>query len=438
MANVLHDVQREIPPAEGRLGVLFPGVGAVATTVIAGVDALRSGRTKPFGSMTQMGRLSAAIDPRRRMIRDLVPLAQLDDLVFGGWDIYRGTAYQAAADAKVLTDRDLEAGREALESVEVMPAVFNSNYVAALNGPNVKSGRHHKDLAEQLQRDIEGFRAKQRCSRVVMVWTASTERHHAPAKVHADLDRFEAGMAANDPAISPSMIYAYAAIKSRVPYVNGAPNLALEIPALRELANELKVPVAGKDFKTGQTLLKTVIAPALKARLLGLEGWFSTNILGNRDGEVLADPAAHRTKEESKLSVIDSILEPELYPELYGNYHHAVRINYYPPRGDNKESWDNVDIFGWLGYSMQLKIDFLCRDSILAAPVVLDLALLSDLAGRAGWRGIQDWLGFYFKAPHSENGGAPEHDLFAQLARLEQAVLALHRGERTLAAAVSA
>jgi len=410
-----------IAPAQGKLGVLLPGLGAVSTTFIAGVASVRRGLAEPIGSLTQMGtiRLGKRTENRVPYVRDFVPLAGLGDLVFGGWDIFPEDTYQAALHAGVLEKPLLESVRDELEAVRPMPAVFDRNYVRKLDGPNVKKGRTKMDLAEQLMRDIEDFKKKHGLARLVMVWCGSTEIYIQPGPVHASLAAFEKGLQNNDPEIAPSMIYAYAAIKSRVPYANGAPNLGVDTPALQELAREMRVPIAGKDFKTGQTLMKTMIAPGLKARLLGLHGWYSTNILGNRDGEVLDDPDSFKSKEVSKLSVLESILQPDKNPKLYGDIHHVVRINYYPPRGDNKEGWDNIDIFGWLGYPMQIKVNFLCRDSILAAPIVLDLALFMDLAGRATQSGIQEWLSFYFKSPMTPPGLYPEHDLFIQQAKLK-------------------
>jgi myo-inositol-1-phosphate synthase len=405
----------------GRLGVLLPGLGAVATTFVAGVLNIRRGLAKPIGSLTQMGtiRLGKRTEGRSPLIRDFVPLAGLDDLVFGGWDIFEDNVYEAAKHAAVLQPEHLEPIKEELQAIKPMKAVFDRNYVRRLEGSYVKSGAHKMDLAEQLRADIRRFKQEKGADRLVMIWCGSTEIYIQSGEVHATLDAFEQGLRDNHPDIAPSMIYAYAALMERVPFANGAPNLTVDIPALTELAQRAEVAVAGKDFKTGQTLIKTIMAPGLKARLLGLEGWFSTNILGNRDGEVLDDPYSFRTKEESKLGVLDYILQPHLYPDLYQDFYHKVRINYYPPRGDNKEGWDNIDIFGWLGYPMQIKIDFLCRDSILAAPIVLDLALFMDLAQRAGMRGIQEWLSFYFKSPMCAPELYPEHDLFIQLIKLK-------------------
>lgn len=420
----------QIAPAAGKLGVLLPGVGAVATTFIAGVEVVRRGLGRPFGSLTQMAtiRLGKRTEGRSPAIKDFVPLADLADLVFGGWDIFEDNGYEAALKAGVLDRSLLEQVRPALEAIQPMKAVFDPNFVRRLNGPNVKKARSKMELAEMLIDDIEQFRRSRGASRLVMIWCGSTEVYQQPGQVHQSLARFEQGLASSDPEIAPSQIYAYAALKCGAPFANGAPNLTVEIPALVELARSRNVPIAGKDFKTGQTFMKTLVAPGLKARMLGLTGWFSTNILGNRDGEVLDDPASFKTKEESKLSVLHTILQPELYPELYGNFYHSVRINYYPPRGDAKEGWDNIDIFGWLGYPMQIKIDFLCRDSILAAPLVLDLALFLDLAQRAGMRGIQEWLSFYFKSPMTAPGLYPEHDIFIQLMKLKN-TLRWMRGE---------
>jgi len=420
----------EITPASGRLGVLTPGMGAVATTFVAGVRAVLKGLGQPIGSLTQMGtiRLGKRTDNRVPMISDFVPLASMGDLVFGGWDIFEDNMYEAACTAKVLDERLLEAIRPDLENIRPMAAVFDRNYVKRLKGTHVKKGSHRMDLAEQLRDDIRRFKAANDLSRLVMIWCGSTEIYIEPSPVHRDLDTFEAGLKNDDPAIAPSMLYAYAALKEGVPYANGAPNLTVDIPALQQLAKKNAVPICGKDFKTGQTLMKTILAPGFKARMLGISGWFSTNILGNRDGEVLDDPESFKSKEVSKLGVLDYILQPKLYPDLYRDFYHKVRINYYPPRGDNKEGWDNIDIFGWLGYPMQVKVDFLCRDSILAAPLVLDLALFMDLAARAGMSGIQEWLSFYFKTPMVAPGLYPEHDLFIQLKKLKN-TLRYMRGE---------
>jgi len=412
---------RPIAPAQGRLAVLVPGLGAVATTLIAGVEAVRRGLAKPIGSLTQMAtvRLGKRTEKRSPPIKDLVPLAALDDLRFGAWDVFPDDAYASACHAQVLEQDLVDRLREPLQAVKPMAAVFSPEYVRRLDGPNVKKAPTKRDLGEALREDIRRFMRENGCARGVMVWCASTEVFLEPSAVHADLARFEAGMAANDPAIAPSMIYAWAALKEGIPFANGAPNLTVDIPALQELAGKQGVAIAGKDFKTGQTLMKTVLAPMLKARMLGLEGWFSTNILGNRDGEVLEDPGSFKTKEVSKLSVLEHILQPDLYPDLYGQIEHRVQINYYRPRGDNKEGWDAIDIVGWLGYPMQIKVNFLCRDSILAAPVALDVALFLDLAQRAGLSGIQEWLSFYFKSPMVGAGLYPEHDLFIQLTKLK-------------------
>ena len=411
----------QVAPANGKLGVLLVGLGAVSTTFVAGVEAIKKGLAQPIGSLTQMAaiRLGKRTDNRVPKIKDFVPLADLNDLVFGAWDIFNDSALEAARHAGVLDKDLLTQIAEPMESLKPMPAVFERNYVKRLQGDNIKTGKNKMELAEALMQDIADFKQKNDCARLVMIWAASTEIFLEQTAVHQSLASFERGLYDNDAAISPSMIYAYAALKSNVPFANGAPNLTVDIPALVELANKNRVPVCGKDFKTGQTFMKTLIAPGLKSRMLGLEGWYSTNILGNRDGEVLDDPENFKTKEESKLSVLEHILQPEIYPELYKDFAHVVRINYYPPRGDNKEGWDNIDIFGWLGYKMQIKIDFLCRDSILAAPLVLDLALFMDLAQRAGMRGVQEWLSFYFKAPQTAPELYPEHDIFIQLMKLK-------------------
>ena len=406
---------------EGKLGVLIPGLGSVATTMIAGVEAVKKGLAVPVGSLTQMGhiRLGKRTENRYPLIKDLAPLAELGDIVFGGWDIYEDNVYQAAMTAKVLEPAILEKVRPELERVKPMTAVFDKEYVRNLDGTNVKKGATKAGLAEQLMDDIQRFKKENGCDRVVMVWCGSTEKYIERAPVHATIEAFEEGLRNNDPLISPSLIYAYAAIKCGVPFANGAPNLSCDIPALVDLAIMNNVAIAGKDFKTGQTLMKTILAPGLEARSLGVRGWFSTNILGNRDGLVLDDPDNFKTKEVSKLSVLEQVLKPEQNPELYGDLYHKVRINYYPPHGDNKESWDNIDIFGWMGYPMQIKVNFLCRDSILAAPIVLDLALFLDLAQRAEMSGIQEWLSFYFKSPQTAPGLPPEHDLFKQLIKLQ-------------------
>jgi myo-inositol-1-phosphate synthase len=411
----------QIAPARGKLGVLLVGLGAVSTTTIAGVYAIRKGLAPPIGSLTQMGtiRLGKRTESRTPRIKDFVPLASLDDIVFGGWDIFEADCYSAARTAGVLDVSQLEQVRGELEAVKPMPAVFDQRYVKRLDGPNVKKGKNKRDLAEQVVADIRAFKQKHGCDRLVMVWCGSTEVYLTESPAHASIAAFEAALESSDESIPSSMVYAYAAIKEGIPYANAAPNLSADIPALVELAQRTRSPIAGKDLKTGQTLMKTIIAPGLKARLLGVEGWYSTNILGNRDGEVLDDPDSFKTKEESKKSVLDYILQPHLYPDLYRNIHHVVRINYYPPRGDNKEGWDNIDLVGWLGYPMQLKINFLCRDSILAAPIVLDVALFLDLAKRAGMAGIQEWLSFYFKSPQHAPELYPEHDVFIQLMKLK-------------------
>lgn len=411
-----------IAPAQGKLGVLLPGMGAVATTFIAGVEAVRRGIAQPVGSLTQLGhiRLGKRTDNRNPLISELLPLASLNDLVFGGWDPIPDNAYESAINAGVLNKHEhLEPIKDFLTAIKPMPAVFDNRYVKKLDGTNVKTGKNKRDLAEQLRADIRDFKAKHNCDRLVMVWCGSTEIFLQPSAAHMSIEAFEQAMENDDVAIAPSMLYAWAAIQEGVPFANGAPNLTVDIPAIQQLAAERGVPICGKDFKTGQTLMKTILAPGLKARMLGLSGWFSTNILGNRDGEVLDDPESFKTKEESKLSVLEHILQPELYPELYGKIYHKVRINYYPPHGDNKEGWDNIDIFGWMGYPMQIKVDFLCRDSILAAPIVLDLAIFSDLAQRASMSGIQEWLSFYFKSPMAAPGLYPEHDLFIQQMKLK-------------------
>lgn len=422
-----------IAPAKGKLGVLCVGLGAVTTTFIAGVEAIKKGLAKPIGSLTQMGtiRLGKRTEGRSPLIKDFVPLADLNDIVFGAWDIFQENCYEAALHAGVLEKELLVQLKPQLAKVKPMAAVFDQNYVKRLSGTNVKEAPTKAELAAQLQADIEEFKRKNKCSRLVMIWCASTEVFIKPHAVHKTLASFEKALQENHQAIAPSMIYAYAALKAGIPFANGAPNLTVDIPALQQLAEQNNVPLAGKDFKTGQTWMKTLIAPGLKARMLGLHGWYSTNILGNRDGEVLDDPGSFKTKEESKLSVLEYILQPQVYPDLYNDFSHLVRINYYPPRGDNKEGWDNIDIFGWLGYPMQIKIDFLCRDSILAAPIVLDLALFMDLAQRTGMRGIQEWLSFYFKSPMCAPQLYPEHDLFIQLMKLKNTLRHL-RGEELI------
>jgi len=414
--------EKEIHKAEGKLGVLIPGMGgAVSTTFLAGVEAVRRGASLPFGSLTQMGtiRLGKRFEYRIPRIKEFVPLAELSDLVFGGWDVFPADGYQAALEAKVLKKEDIEPVGSFLEGLKPYSAVFKQEFVRNLHGPHVKKEKSHLELVEALKADIEAFKTTQQVSRCIMVWCASTEAYLSPSAVHASLESFEEGLRKNSPDISPSMLYAYAALTSGIPFINGAPNLTIDIPAMVELANRHGVAIAGKDFKTGQTLMKTILAPGLKARMLGLEGWYSTNILGNRDGLVLDDKDSFKTKETSKLSVLDTILQPDVYPKLYGNFYHKVAINYYPPRGDEKEGWDCIDIFGWLGYPMHIKVNFLCRDSILAAPLVLDLVLFTDLAMRAGLSGIQEWLSFYFKSPQCAPDLYPEHDLFIQSMKLK-------------------
>jgi len=420
----------QIAPAKGKLGVMLVGLGAVSTTFIAGVEAVKEGLAEPIGSLTQMGaiRLGKRTDNRVPPIKDFVPLADLNDLVFAAWDIFPDSAYEAALHAGVLDKELVNKLKKQLQKIKPIKAVFDQSYVKRLSGTNVKKGKNKLELANQIVDDIQDFKNKRKCDRLVMIWAASTEVFMKQHPVHRTLKSFEQAMRDNHKAIAPSMIYAYAALKSGVPFANGAPNLTVDIPALMDLANKNGVPVCGKDFKTGQTLMKTILAPGLKSRMLGLHGWYSTNILGNRDGEVLDDPDSFKTKEESKLSVLEYILQPEVYPQLYKDFSHVVRINYYPPRGDNKEGWDNIDIFGWLGYKMQIKIDFLCRDSILAAPIVLDLALFLDLAQRTGMKGVQEWLSFYFKSPMTAPGLYPEHDIFIQLMKLKNTMRHL-RGE---------
>ena len=414
----------EVKEPNGRLGVLIPGLGAVATTLIAGVEAIKKGIAQPVGSITQMGNihLNRKSGNNYPKIKDFVPLAGLQDMVFGGWDVYEDNVYEAASRARVLEPGMLAALRPELEAIKPMKAVFDKQYIKNLDGTHVKQAATKYALAEALMDDIAQFQDTRGCDRLVMVWCGSTEKYTEVSDVHESLAAFEKGLRENDPRIAPSMIYAYAAVKMGIPFLNGAPNLTVDIPAIVELAKQTETPIAGKDFKTGQTLMKTILAPGLQARALGVKGWFSTNILGNRDGYVLDEPDNFRTKEVSKLSVLEDILRPDLSPELYNELYHKIRINYYPPHGDNKESWDNIDIFGWLGYSMQIKINFLCRDSILAAPLVLDLALFGDLAKRAGLSGIQEWLSFYFKSPQTVPGFRPEHDIFKQLQNLQNAL----------------
>ncbi|HMH05451.1 MAG TPA: inositol-3-phosphate synthase [Terriglobales bacterium] len=426
----------EIQTPKGKLGVMIPGMGAVATTFVAGVEAIRKGLAKPIGSLTQMGtiRLGKRTDARSPKIKEFLPLATLNDLVFTGWDIFEDNMYAAAAKAGVLERQLLDQVKPFLSSIEPRKAVFDHNYVKKLDGPNVKKGKNKMDLAEQVRADIREFKKSSGATRLVTIWCGSTETFLEPTAAHGSVKTFEKALTTNDDAIAPSMIYAYASLMEGVPFANGAPNLTVDLPVMRQLSRENEAPICGKDYKTGQTLIKTILAPGFKARMIGLNGWFSTNILGNRDGEVLEDPGSFKTKEESKLSVLEHILQPELYPELYGKFTHKVRINYYPPRGDNKEGWDNIDIFGWLGYPMQIKVDFLCRDSILAAPIVLDLVLFLDLAQRSvqlRGLGIQEWLSFYFKSPMTAPGLYPEHDLFIQLMKLKNTLRHL-KGEELI------
>ena len=427
---------QEIHQPKGKLGIMIPGMGAVATTFVAGVEAVRKGISHPIGSVTQMGtiRLGKRTDGRSPLIKEFVPLAALDDLVFTGWDIFEDDMYAAAAKAGVLEHSLLDQVKPFLASITPLKAVFDHNYVKKLDGPNVKKGKNKMDLAEQVRQDMRDFKKKSGAARLVTMWCGSTETFLEASEAHQTVKAFEKALTLNDENIAPSMIYAYASLMEGVPFANGAPNLTVDIPAMHELSRRHEAPICGKDFKTGQTLIKTILAPGFKARMLGLAGWFSTNILGNRDGEVLDDPGSFKTKEESKLSVLEHILQPGLYPELYGNFTHKVRINYYPPRGDNKEGWDNIDIFGWLGYPMQIKVDFLCRDSILAAPIVLDLVLFLDLAKRTSELrgiGIQEWLSFFFKSPMTAPGLYPEHDLFIQLMKLKNTLRHL-KGEELI------
>jgi myo-inositol-1-phosphate synthase len=420
-----------ILPATGKLGILSVGLGAVSTTMLAGGFAARRNLARPLGSLTQTGKIRLGKRTAMRMtpIREFVPLTSMDDLVFGGWDLFQGNALTRAREAAVLETRHLDMVADDLQAIEAWSAVSDSKFTRMLQGDHLKQGRDKLDLAEQVQTDIESFRKQHSVERLVMCWAASTEAYHPFSAVHQSLAAFEAGLKRNDPDIAPSQIYAYAALSQKIPFINGAPQPSSECPALLELAQVNQAPICGKDFKTGQTLMKTIVAPGLLSRVLGVSGWFSTNILGNRDGEVLDDPEAFRSKEISKLSVLESILDKEVYPELYQDLYHKVRINYYPPRGDNKESWDNIDIFGWMDYPMQIKINFLCRDSILAAPVMLDLILFSDLAQRAAMFGIQEWLSFYFKAPLALAGLKPENDLFKQRAKLENTLRFLMKEE---------
>lgn len=415
-------MKEQMLPAKGKLGILLPGLGAVASTMIAGVIATRKGLSKPVGSLTQTGHieLGEGKGDRNPLIKDFVPLASLEDVVFGGWDIYEDNVYEAASNARVLDQELLKSIKPELEAIKPMKAVFDRSYVRNLDGTYYKQTATKWDAAQELIKDIETFKKENKVSRVVIVWTGSTEKYLEQSAVHESIASFEAGLKNNDAAIAPSMIYAYAAVSQGIPFINGAPNLTTDIPAIVQLAHKTKTAIGGKDFKTGQTLMKTVVAPGLAARSLGVSGWYSTNILGNRDGLVLDDEQNFKTKEVSKLGVLEDILRPDLHPDLYGELYHKIRINYYPPHGDNKESWDNIDIFGWLNYKMQIKINFLCRDSILAAPLVLDLALFADLAQRAGMYGVQDWLSFYLKAPQSKDGAPVENDIFKQLNTLKE------------------
>jgi myo-inositol-1-phosphate synthase len=423
--------KEQILPAEGKLGILLPGLGAVASTMIAGVIATRKGLSKPIGSFTQTGHIELEEGDREHysLIKDYVPLAALEDVVFGGWDIYEDNVYQAASHARVLDQRLLDAIRPELEVIKPMRAVFDRDYVRNLDGTFIKQSATKWEAAQELIKDIEAFKKANKVSRVVIVWTGSTEKYLEQSAVHETIASFEAGLKNNDVNIAPSMVYAYAAVSQGIPFINGAPNLTTDIPAIVQLARKTKTPIGGKDFKTGQTLMKTIVAPGLAARSLGVTGWYSTNILGNRDGLVLDDEQNFKTKEVSKLGVLEDILRPDLHPDLYGDLYHKIRINYYPPHGDNKESWDNIDIFGWLNYPMQIKINFLCRDSILAAPIVLDLALFADLAQRAGMYGVQDWLSFYLKSPQTQQGVPAENDIFKQLNTLKQVLRTIKQQE---------
>src|SRR6202051_3305505 len=420
----------EIQPAKGKLGVMIPGMGAVATTFVAGVEAIRKGLASPIGSLTQMGtiRLGKRTEGRSPLLKEFLPLASLPDLVFTGWDPFEDDMYTAARKAGVLERELLDKVKPFLTSIKPRPAVFDRNYVKKLDGHHVKKGKNKMELGEKVRADSRDFRKSSGASRLITIWCGSTEIFLQPTAAHQSVKAFEKAMQSNHENVAPSLIYARASLMEGVPFANGAPNLTVDLPVMHELSRKNEAPICGKDFKTGQTLMKTILAPGFKARLLGLNGWFSTNILGNRDGEVLDDPGSFKTKEESKLSVLEHILQPDLYPELFGDMYLKVRINYYPPRGDNKEGWDNIDIFGWLGYPMQIKVDFLCRDSILAAPIVLDLVLFLDLAKRAGMRGIQEWLSFYFKAPMHAPNIYPEHDIFIQLMKLKN-TLRWMRGE---------
>ena len=413
--------KKEIKPAEGKLMVFIPGMGAITSTFLTGIFHIRKGISKPIGSLALMGqiRLGKRTEAKSPLIKDFVPLTDVNDLEFAGWDIYDTNMYDIAVNTKVVLPEHIESVKDELKAIKPMPAVFDSNFVKNISGPNIKKGKDKMDLAQQLMDDMKRCMKEKGADRAVMVWNASTEAFQEPGDIYESLDAFEAALKNSDERIAPSTIYAYAALSMGIPFVNGAPNFTVDTKALLELANKNKVPVAGKDWKTGQTLMKTILGPGLKTRLLGLSGWFSTNILGNRDGEVLDDPANFKTKEVSKLSVLDTILEAEKYPDLYGDYYHKVRINYYPPRGDEKEAWDNIDIFGWLNMPMQIKVNFLCRDSILAAPVVLDTLLFIDLAARTGFYGIQEWMSFYFKSPQAAEGITPFHDIFIQHTKLK-------------------
>jgi len=423
--------KEEIKKAEGKLAVLTPGMGAVTSTLIAGVEMAKKGLGKPFGSITQMQRirLGKRYENRNPLIKEFVSLADLNDIVFGGWDIYDDTVYEAALKCEVFSKEQLLPVKDELSSIKPMPAVFDKKFVKNLNPTIMKKAKTKMDLAGMLMDDIKNFCSKNKVQRSVVVWAASTEVLVEETEVHKSLKNFEEGLKKNSPDISPSMIYAYAALKMKIPYANGAPNLSVDIPALVELSEINGVPIAGKDFKTGQTLMKTIIAPGLKARMLGIRGWYSTNILGNRDGLVLDDVGSFKTKEKSKKSVLNTILEPELYPDLYSNLYHKVKIDYYPPRGDAKEGWDNIDIFGWMNMPMQIKINFLCRDSILAAPVMLDILLFLDFAQRAGLKGIQEWMSFFFKSPMHRPDLKPENDLFIQHIKLKNTLRLLMHEE---------
>lgn len=416
----------DIKPVNGKLGILLPGMGAVSTTFIAGVLAARKGLTKPIGSLTQMATIRTGKGPDRQFpfIKDYIPLASLDQLEFAGWDIFPESVYDAAKNAGVLEDKDLDAIKDELSAIKPMAAVFSKEFVKNIDGPNVKTGTLW-DKAEALREDIRRFKSEKNCERLVMIWCGSTEAYTEPSEVHQTMESFEAGLKADSPDIAPSQVYVYAALKEGIPYANGAPNISADFPAFIDYAKENNVPLCGRDYKTGQTLMKTILAPGFKARMLGIDGWYSTNILGNRDGEVLDDPRSFKSKEVTKSGVLDVIMQPDVYPDLYGSMYHKVRINYYPPRGDAKEGWDNIDIFGWMGYKMQIKVNFLCRDSILAAPLVLDLALFLDLASRAGLSGIQEWLSFYFKAPMAVDDLPVEHDLFIQHTKLKNTLRTL-------------